>query len=760
MKLPWYLRQKPAVALIAGLGGVFTVVHLACAQPWAAGPPAPQLGGDFTWWSALAGSADGSRLVGALAAVYFSYYYSGFNPAPIYISTNAGASWTPTSCPVDMWQAVAASADGTKLVAVARGFDGGYGGTGLIYDSTDSGATWTCAVRADNWSSVASSSDGAKLVATSYYSGGEGLIYTSSDFGASWATTSAPRNDWVSVASSADGTKLVAVTDISYDGISNRLTLAQVYRSTDSGATWTQSSVSSNNWTCVGCSADGSRLVAATSGYYGAGGIYISQDSGASWNRTSAPSNSWLALACSADATTLVAAAANGGFRRSIPGHIYVSNDGGLTWTTGSPAANWTALFSSADGYRVTATDPQGRLFTLPYLGPWKVADATDNDWNSVACSADGTKVVAAASGFAGNYLYNSTNGGASWATGIAPSNVSWSCLASPSKGTRLVAAASASTNAYGGPIYVSTNAGASWTPTPAPNRVWGSVATSSDGTALLAASPENAQRGTGWGQVYLSSNAGAAWRPAPVPLDAWSSVACSSDGTKLLAASHYSGSGAAYDGAMFSSTNSGATWTQIAWADDWSALASSADGANLVAATEWNGDGLIYTSADGGATWTQTAWADDWYSVSSSADGINLVAATSYGSLVISTNSGATWAFSDPPAGTWSAVAASADGTHLVAVSSDGLIATLQIPASDPSLPPSPRLTIGRSGVNPVLSWLVPSTSFVLQQSSNLAFLNWVDVTNLPTLNLSNLHYGLTLDAPSGRGFYRLKQQ
>ena len=36
MKLPWYIRQQLPVVLVAGLGGFFTVVGAACAQPWAA----------------------------------------------------------------------------------------------------------------------------------------------------------------------------------------------------------------------------------------------------------------------------------------------------------------------------------------------------------------------------------------------------------------------------------------------------------------------------------------------------------------------------------------------------------------------------------------------------------------------------------------------------------------------------------------------------------------------------------------------------
>ena len=54
------------------------------------------------------------------------------------------------------------------------------------------------------------------------------------------------------------------------------------------------------------------------------------------------------------------------------------------------------------------------------------------------------------------------------------------------------------------------------------------------------------------------------------------------------------------------------------------------------------------------------------------------------------------------------------------------------------------------------VLSWLIPSTNLVLQQSSDLV--SWADVTNPPVLNLTNLQNQVTLPLSGGSGFYRLK--
>ncbi len=83
----------------------------------------------------------------------------------IYTSTDSGLTWTPRDA-ARSWQAVASSADGTKLVAVTQ--------SGQIYTSADSGVTWTPRDAVRMWWSVASSADGSALVAVE--SGGR--VYT------------------------------------------------------------------------------------------------------------------------------------------------------------------------------------------------------------------------------------------------------------------------------------------------------------------------------------------------------------------------------------------------------------------------------------------------------------------------------------------------------------------------------------------------------------------------------------------------------
>ena len=139
-----------------------------------------------------------------------------------------------------------------------------------------------------------------------------------------------------------------------------------------------------------------------------------------------------------------------------------------------------------------------------------------------------------------------------------------------------------------------------------------------------------------------------------------------------------------------------------------WPSVASSADGTKLVA-----GLGYIYTSADSGVTWTQTS-APGW--------------------------------------GQWS-VASSADGARLVAAAEGGLIYTSYSV-------PTPQMSITPTSNSLTLSWIIPSSNFVLQQNSNLTTTNWINVTNTPVLNVTNLQNQTTLPSPASSYFYRLKSQ
>jgi hypothetical protein len=67
-----------------------------------------------------------------------------------------------------------------------------------------------------------------------------------------------------------------------------------------------------------------------------------------------------------------------------------------------------------------------------------------------------------------------------------------------------------------------------------------------------------------------------------------------------------------------------------------------------------------------------------------------------------------------------------------------------------------APQLHLATANDNLLFSRLVPSTNFVMQQSANLS--GWLEVTNPPVLNLTNLQNVVVLSPTGSSGFYRLK--
>ncbi|MBI3850930.1 MAG: hypothetical protein HY298_11740 [Verrucomicrobia bacterium] len=242
------------------------------------------------------------------------------------------------------------------------------------------------------------------------------------------------------------------------------------------------------------------------------------------------------------------------------------------------------------------------------------------------------------------------------WTQTSAPIT-NWTSVASSADGTKLVAVVG---GVPGGSIHTSTNSGATWTPSSAPVTNWTAVASSADGSKLVAA--------TGSGPIYVSSDSGANWTPTTASNAV--AVASSADGIHLIAASQ---------GQILMSPDLGGTWLPSGVPfGGWLSVASSAEGTTLaVAGAGPFADIPIYVSTNSGATWTNTdTYATRWSSIASSADGRRMAAASvrslygnSPGLISTSTNSGVTWNVTSAPGTAWSFVASSADGSHLVAV-------------------------------------------------------------------------------------------
>jgi photosystem II stability/assembly factor-like uncharacterized protein len=111
----------------------------------------------------------------------------------------------------------------------------------------------------------------------------------------------------------------------------------------------------------------------------------------------------------------------------------------------------------------------------------WTKTSAPILAWNSIACSTDATKLLAAAD----EGIYTSADSGDTWKSANAPTNLTWRCVASSADGRKLFAAANEG-------VYLSADSGARWTFSRAPTNMIrfsvSAVASSADGTKLYVA--------------------------------------------------------------------------------------------------------------------------------------------------------------------------------------------------------------------------------------------------------------------------------
>ncbi|UXH79388.1 WD40/YVTN/BNR-like repeat-containing protein [Roseateles amylovorans] len=263
---------------------------------------------------------------------------------------------------------------------------------------------------------------------------------------------------------------------------------------------WTPQALT-DNWVAVASSADGLRLLAASTTT-----LYTSTDGGVSWiARVAGPP--WSAVASSSNGLKLVAVA-NGG-------SIYTSTDGGLNWVTDGTSRGWSAVASSTDGTHLVAAAYLGQIWTSTDSGATWTPREANRAWRAMTSSADGQVLVA---GTNGDRLYVSTDAGVTW-TARATTQYWWA-LAATADGKRLYATVDT------GAIWVSNDFGTTWE-SQAANRTWRGITSSSDGRFVVAA--------TSGGSLYESTDNGVTWRGTG-DIGQWIAVASSADGMNLVA--------------------------------------------------------------------------------------------------------------------------------------------------------------------------------------------------------------------------------
>jgi hypothetical protein len=382
----------------------------------------------------------------------------------------------------------------------------------------------------------------------------------------------------------------------------------------------------------------------------------------------------------------------------------------------------------------------------------WQVSYTNGNQaFSSIVCSADGKTIVASEPRFSAFYI--STNSGASWTSNSAPFS-SWFSVTCSADGSKVMA------NSTGGIIWMSSDSGRTWLSKPVPATNWFSIASSASGQIIVLSS-----RGGGW--VYSSQDSATTWTSNVLSSTDEHSLACSADGRKMFAS--------ATPGGIYVSTNSGLTWQQTAAPTNlwWSAIACSANGTKVIAGNAAylsQSTIQLYISTNSGLTWIPTTIPNapqDCFQLVSSANGNQLVAllqppvSPSVMSMFASTDSGSTWTPTGdlPPYAGWTSVAITADGYRINATAGLAPITFVGGGIYISKSVPHPLLSIAPNGAESILSWTIPSTDFVLQQSSSLAPTNWSNLAVQPAFAFTNLSYQVSFAPTGSPSFFRLEQ-
>ena len=353
-------------------------------------------------------------------------------------------------------------------------------------------------------------------------------------------------------------------------------------------------------------------------------------------------------------------------------------------------------------------------------------------DYGALGMSADGRIICSVPSG---THPIISTDSGKTWSvsTNSPPTGslLYLGGLAVSADGAKMFAALG-SNSVSGTWVFASSDQGTNWSPTAFPSaainpRIY-HVACSSDATKVVVATTE--------GPIYYSTDSGNSCYTSSVPNVAWKSIASSADGSRMVAAASF--------GSVYFSEDFGATWASTNLPGEfWNSVCISRDGQVVGAIAS-----SIYISTNTGVTWSTNAISGR--SIACSADGSTWIAAGQQ--IYTSTNGGVTWQ-TNLASAQWNAGVVSADGAEMVAFGSvQGTWLGRETPT--PQLKIQPR----NSALN--VSWLIPSTNFVLQQNADLATTNWIAVSNSPTLNFTNLQREVAVPTTGSNAFFRLLAQ
>jgi hypothetical protein len=440
----------------------------------------------------------------------------------VWSSKDGGVSWA--TVPAEFWGDIAVSLSGQYVVAISTAYVENSLSGGEVWVSDNYGAGYSKVLSSPAYSSfyrVACSSSGQFMV-VGYMNimNVDNWFWTSQDFGQTWIQAVITEESWPAqqlhaiTMNSAGDTLFAAVSGLG------------VLKSVDAGNNWDLVFANSSLfWWSIACNSAGDSVVAGTMMGTATDPMpaftFVSQDAGASWTQSTASSeNSWALMSSDDTGTNLIALnevpAVSGQTIWSNNDNytIMMSADGGMSWTPtlAYPMSPYpTDVVISRDGSSIYVMDYNGGFTSTDGGQSWSSlglpASSVGTTYSHLALVNDSDVIFATSS--TRIFAYNPEIG---WQTALQ-GTVSRVVVAVQEPST-LIASTSDG-------LFVSVNYGAFWLPTSsAPevannSRAWYAVASDAYAANLVAAYSFNKSSSYG---IYSTNYSVSVFTPTPSP--------------------------------------------------------------------------------------------------------------------------------------------------------------------------------------------------------------------------------------------------
>ena len=279
----WTSSTAASTGTMTSIASIGSKLFAARSLPTGGGGVFVSTNAGSSWTSASSGM--GVVRVQALAVID-TFLFAGADSG-VYVSATGGASWTAAKTGLTSPYTTALFANGTTL------FAGTYGG---VFRSTDNGAHWT----AVNTGLTNTGVHAFAAHGTNLFAGTDGGVFVSGNNGGTWTAVT------TGLTGLAMRTMLVVGNNIFAGTFSTG-----VFRSTNDGATWSLVNTGLGSYDYVyALAATGTNLFLATSG----GGVYFSADTGSHWGQINTGLPSYLYSVA------------------VIGSYVYAGDDGGAVW--------------------------------------------------------------------------------------------------------------------------------------------------------------------------------------------------------------------------------------------------------------------------------------------------------------------------------------------------------------------------------------------------------------------------------------------